>query len=189
MFQRYSVVALAALVCIGPGCDDGTSGLATPFLITDTVMVAAPLPQNASLPTALDIASDFGGSVGGGRFPEFNEDADDWDFLVRVEDGQIVLVPGEAAGIPERGSAITPPIEGETFESFREAPGQATFVRDAPIAMVEGQVYSARSRIIQSSCFEFAKIEPLQVDVVEGLLELHIVTNQNCGDPRLAPVE
>jgi hypothetical protein len=190
VLQKYSTMAIAAVVLLAAGCDDGTGFEIQPILITDTVMVAAPLPQNASLPTALDITSDGSGDVGGGRFPELSRDALAWDFLVRVEGGELVLVPAPAAGVTASNAAITPPIEDETFESLREVPGQTSFVNDEAVVMTEGEVYAARSRVLpQTGCFQFAKLEPLQVSVDEGLLEVQIVTNQICSDARLVPIE
>lgn len=188
---RNSLVAFLFLAAaFAAGCDDGTGFDFRPILVDDTVIVAAPIPQTAGLPTALDITSDGFGGVYGGRFPERPRDALEWDFLVRIEDGEIVLVPGVAAGIPTSRSAITPPIEGETFESLRETPGQSTFRSDTAIAMVEGAVYAARSRASTGSgCNQFAKMEPLRVDVENGILEIQLVTNQLCGDLRLVPLD
>ncbi|MEX2570613.1 MAG: hypothetical protein WD737_04860 [Gemmatimonadota bacterium] len=184
---------LVALMSLAAACSDSTDFVIEPDLVTDTVEVAAPLPQNAALPTALDVTGDGAGGVAGGRFPEFQDDAGRWDFLVRVQGGQLVLVPAGHAGINNSRAALTPPIEGETFASLREIPGQSTFVSDSAIAMHEGSVYAARSRETSTAftvgCTQFAKFEPLEVDVAAGRLRIQIVTNQFCGDIRLVPLE
>jgi hypothetical protein len=187
---------LAVSLFVLTACDDST-GIRGPLLIADSVTVAAPLPQNAEQPQALDITSSFG--IRGGRFPERASDALQWDFAVRIQDGEIVLVPAGVLGIDlSNPPAITPAIEGETLESLREAPGQSTFLRDRAIPMREGAVYAARSREFllpnpaiggALPCTQFAKLEPVEVDVQAGLLRLYIVTNENCGDLRLAPTE
>jgi hypothetical protein len=185
---KYLAALLILAAPLAAGCDDGTGYDIHPILVNDTVIVAAPIPQTEGLPTALDITPDGFGNVYGGRFPERPRDALEWDFLVRIEDGEIVLVPGVEAGTPTSQAALTPPIEGETFESLRETPGQSTFRSDTTIAMVEGAVYAARSRAL-SGCTQFAKMEPLEVDVANGVLEIQLVTNQLCGDARLVPLD
>src|SRR5690606_8907317 len=95
------------------------------------------------LPTALDITSEAGGGINGGRFPERPGDALQWDFVVRMSEGKVALLPARGLGIASR-SAITPPITGTTFEGLREAPGQSTFVLDSAIVMEVGNVYVAR---------------------------------------------
>jgi hypothetical protein len=185
---------MAAIGVFLTACDDST-GVRSPQLIGDTITVAAPLPQNANQPHALDITSSFG--IRGGRFPELARDAAEWDFAVRVQDGELVLVPAGALGIDVRTlPAITPAIAGETIETLREAPGQSTFIRDRAVAMQVGAVYAARSREFLGSdfsiggvvpCTQFAKMEPIEVDVAAGILRIYIITNENCSDLRLAP--
>ena len=118
---------------------------------------------------------------------------------MRIEDGEIVLVPSEALRVESRAPpAITPPIEGVTFDGLREAPGRSDFVRDSAIVMRVGSLYAARSReflalnpVLGSlvPCVQYAKLEPLAVDIAAGTLRLKIATNENCGDPRLIAVE
>lgn len=191
-----AIIRAALLIIIGfvgSACSDSTGFNLQPFLVTDTVDVVAPLPQNAELPTALDVTGDGMGRVWGGRFPELSRDALQWDFLVRIRDGQLVLLPAPAVGLVESSAALTPAIEGETFEGLREAPGQTTFVNDAPVVMQTGRVYVARSRPVafgfSNACIQFAKFEPLVVDVAAGILRIKIVTNQNCQDLRLVPAD
>lgn len=192
VLTRSPAALLAVLTAIASGCDTGTGFDLTPSLVQDTVVVAAPLAQNAGLPTALDVTGD-GTGVRGGRFPERSRDALQWDFAVRVVGDELVLLPAGAVGVEPSRAAITPPIAGTTFEGLEETPGQSTFVGDSAITMVEGAVYAARSRDVAanafSTCTQFAKLQPLEVDVEEGLLRVQIVTNQLCGDARLVPAD
>lgn len=179
---------LIALMGISAACSDSTGTEVPLLLITDTVEVAAPLPQNEGLPTAIDITPAAGGGIIGGRFPERSRDAGQWDFAVRIRNGEIVLVPARVVGLTGTRSAITPAIQGETFESLREAPAQSAFNPDSVVAVRPGNVYGVRSR--PSACGfgsgEFyGKIEPLTVDPVNGRLRFRIVSNRQCEDPRL----
>lgn len=174
-------------------CTDSTGFQIRPDLVTDTVEVAAPGPRSERLPTALDITGDGAGGVHGGRFPELIQDAEKWDFAVRVENGNLLLVPARAIGLSASRAALTRPIEDETFESLREAPGQGSFTMDSSVVMLPAKVYVARSRVFSGfygeSCVQYAKLEPLLVDVQQERLRLQIVTNQRCNDPRLVPLD
>lgn len=180
----------AAIVLSGTvaGCEDSTGTEVPLFLVTDTVEVFAPIAGNAGLPTAVDITGNQSGGVVGGRFPELSRDALQWDFAVRIRDGELVLVPAAVVGIPNSRAGVTRALEGETFESVREAPPQVTFLTDTVIVMETGSVYAARSRDVPTTfggaCTYYAKLQPLEVDVATGALRFQIVSNQ-CGDPRL----
>jgi hypothetical protein len=61
------------------------------------------------------------------------------------------------------------------------------------VVLTEGAVYAARSRnaisAFGSSCPQFAKIKAVDVDLATGRVQLGILTNERCGDPRLVPVD
>lgn len=190
--RKTFAITAGLLLAIGSGCGDSTGLDLNPLLVRDTVIVAAPLPGNADLPTALDIMTDGRGGIVGGRFPERVSDALQWDFLVEIDEqtGNLVLLPARAVGIGDSRAAITPPIEGTSFDDLREAPGQSTFIPDSAVTMEVGNVHVARSRVSPASlCMYFAKLQPLRVDVAEGILELQIVANQRCSDPRLVAAD
>lgn len=182
---------LAAVLVTGAACSDSTGFDYQPALVGDTVEVMAPTQASGEQPTALDITSDGAGSIWGGRFPHLSRDAEAWDFAVRIQGGEIVLVPGPAIGLTQSSAALTEALEGETFDSVREAPGQGQFVTDAGVPMRVGNVHVARSRQVPfgflQACVMYAKLEPLTVDVSAGQLRLNVVTNQNCQDLRLEP--
>jgi hypothetical protein len=186
-------LGLSVVLVASGGCDDSTGLDFDPVLVSDTTTVAAPIPQNASLPTALDVTSDGAFGIHGGRFPELIRDALEWDFAVRLEGGQLVLIPAQGIGVTNSRAALTPPIPGAVFEELREAPGQSTFSVDSAIVMQEGAVYVARSRETVNAfgvgCIQFSKIQPLDVDVAAGRVHLRMVTNERCGDPRLVTVD
>jgi hypothetical protein len=197
-FKEYFVhpihragLLIAGLVAIA-GCNDPTFRI-DPILVVDTVEVAAPLPQNEALPTALDITGDGFGGVRGGRFPERAAHVGQWDFAVRVQGNDLVLVPARAIGLVEARSAITPALEGETFEGLRESPTFSAAMMETPVVMRVGGVYAARSREAPDQfgfpCVQYSKLQPLVVDVPAGRLRLLVQTNERCGDPRLVLVD
>lgn len=182
--RRLALILPLASVALG-ACEDTTGFQINPLISTDTVEVAAP-EEGSLLPTALDVTSSSG-FIGGGRFPERAQHAGEWDFAIRERDGALVFVPAGALGLDSR-AAITRPLEGRTFDEVDEAPGPGSFVADSAVVIEVGAVYVARSRDIVcgfSSSLQYAKLQPLEVDLAAGTVRLRIQTNERCGDPRL----
>jgi hypothetical protein len=185
---RTAAGLLLPLMVMLAACDDPAGFRLDPIIVTDTVELAAPTASASALPSALDIIS-FPGQrlIGGGRFPERAEDAEQWDVAVRVKNGSLVLLPAAAAGLGSQSlarAAVTRPITGQSFEALREAPSRSSFVSDSAVALQPGSVYVVRSRDV-SRCFQYAKLEPLQLDAAAGTVRLRVATNERCGDPRL----
>ena len=179
-------VLLIVSAAVATGCDDATDFTIDPLLATDTVEIAAP-GAAGGLPSALDVIA-TGGVIGGGRFPEQARDAEQWDVALRVRNGALVFVPAPALGLQSRAS-MTPALSGETFTSLVEAPGAGTFRSDSARVVQQGAIYAIRSRDIASqfgSCIQYAKIQPLTVDVAAARVRLQVTTNERCSDPRLA---
>jgi hypothetical protein len=182
--RHISLFALLVLALVA--CDDPAFRI-DPILVTDTVEVFAPTAENAGRPTALDITSrQF--LIQGPRFPERSADAEQWDFAVRLRDGELTLVPASVVGLNSR-AALAGPLAAQTFEEVREAPAATTFSMDSAVVMRQGQVYGARSRVtggaFGGACTQFAKLQPLEVDAAAGRLLLRITTNERCSDLRL----
>jgi hypothetical protein len=179
------ISALALLALAVTACDDPNFRI-DPLLATDTVEVYAPMAANEGRPTALDVtALQF--FIQGPRFPERSADAEQWDFAVRVQNGELTLVPAAKLGLRSR-AAIAGPLAAQTFEQLREAPPASSFSTDTAAVMRTGQVYAARSRdtgVGFGPCHQYAKLQPLEVDPVAGRLRLQITTNERCGDLRL----
>ncbi len=175
-------ISLFALLVLSLGACDDPAFRIDPILASDTVEVFAPTAANAGRPTALDITS-LQLFIQGARFPERASDAEQWDFVVRLRNGELTLVPASVVGLTSR-AALAGPLAAQTFEDVREAPAASTFSTDSTVVMRQGQVYGARSRAI-SGCTQYAKLQPLEVDVAAGRLLLRITTNERCGDLRL----
>lgn len=172
------------------GCDDSTGLDLNPVLVSDTLTIAAPIPQNQGRPSAVDLSGDGGFGIEGPRFPERVEDALQWDLTLRLLDGALVLMPPGAIGATDSRAAITPPIAGQTFEGLREIPGQSTFRTDTAITLQVGPVYAARTRVLDAfGCIQFSKLRALELDPVAATARLEVVTNERCSDPRLVAVD
>jgi hypothetical protein len=182
--RHISLFALLVLALVA--CDDPAFRI-DPILVSDTVEVFAPTAANAGRPTALDITS-MQFLIQGARFPERASDAEQWDFAVRLRNGELTLVPASVVGLTSR-AALAGPLAAQTFEEVREAPAASTFSTDSTVVMRQGRVYVARSRVaggaFGGACTQYAKLQPLEVDVAAGRLLLRITTNERCGDLRL----
>jgi hypothetical protein len=178
---------------LAAACGEDSTGFdITPILVADTFVIAAPIAGNEEMPNAMDITGDGAGGVYGGRFTDRPGDILQWDFAIRLRDGQLALLPPGALSISS-GAAITPALQGQTFEGLEQVPSLSTFISDQPVVLTEGSVYAARSRnavsAFGSTCPQFAKIKAIDVDLATGRVELGVLTNERCGDPRLVPVE
>ncbi|HET7322290.1 MAG TPA: hypothetical protein VFI96_07345 [Longimicrobiaceae bacterium] len=191
--MRLSIAA-ALLVAAGTalaGCDSPTFRF-DPLLVADTVTLALPAPGD-TLGSALDVTP-AGALIGFVRHPELTADAGQWDVTIRERDGRLAFVPAGMLGITDASgdssrAGVTHPL-AKSFDEVIEAPGRGSFVRDSAVVIEQGAVYVVSSRTTAGSfgsgCVEFAKVQPLAVDVEAGRVELSLVANQNCSDPRLA---
>lgn len=185
-------LAVVALLLVAPltACDDPNAFRFDPQLVTDTLVLGTP-SATEGVPTALDLVPQAGGI--NGRFPERAGEAEQWDLALRVRDGRLSLVPARAFGIRSINGGLSSAgitrAQSRSFEQLIEAPGRGSFVTDSAVALQEGAVYVARSRLAAggfSGCEFFAKIQPLEIRPAEQTVRLQIVANTNCSDPRLA---
>ena len=189
--MRYGgTFAGAALLLLGlAACDDPNSGIYDPLMRQDTVSLAAPAVA-PEIPSALDVA--YASSPVRGRYPELAADAESWDVAIRRSGGELHFAP---AGLfqfqnPVGGAttaAVTEPIE-RTIDELRQAPSESAFRGDSMVAIRRGFVYVVRSRATGASfggCQNYAKVEPLEVDVEAGTVRLRVVGNARCNDRRL----
>ncbi|HEX2093934.1 MAG TPA: hypothetical protein VHG28_16135 [Longimicrobiaceae bacterium] len=168
-------------------CDD-TTGFGRATIVTDTITIGAPTVVADTVPTALDIVYSQG-AIGGGRFPERPREADQWDVALRLSGGQLSLAPRGAVGVDSRRAGITEALPNTTFERLEEAPASSRFVTDRAIPLTMGSVYAVRSRSFSSfggACFQYAKLQPLELNVAAGTARLEVATSAGfCGDTRL----
>jgi hypothetical protein len=188
--RSFAIVAALPLAFLFAACDSTGTDL-DPLLALDTIELAAPT-AGSGLPSALDITA-AGGFIVGGRYPEELSDAGEWDFALRLVGGELQLVPAGSIGIFDVGgrsrAGITQPLTGRSFESVTQAPNQSAFITDRGVPVRVGEVYAARSRLALclSSAFEqYAKLQPLEVDLAAQRVRLQIQTNYRCADQRLS---
>lgn len=192
--RRYSYLPTILLAALLSACEGDDYNI-DPLIASDTLDLAAPT-SGTGLPSALDITAVGSANDAGGRYPERVEDAEQWDLAVRFVGGQLMLVPAGQVGVNDAGgrsrAAITEARTGRTFEAVREAPGRSEFLTDRGVALQTGSVYVARSRLMPcgfTASEQYAKLQPLELDLARQRVRLQIVTNGRCGDPRLVDEE
>ena len=188
--MRRLAIAAALPLALLLGASDSNDTSFDPLLAVDTFEIAAPTAGSA-LPTAVDITA-LSGVVFGGRFPEQLADAGEWDLALRLVGGELQFVPAGKIGIMDIGgvsrAAITDPLNGRTFESVTQAPNAGAFVTDRGVPVRLGGVYAARSRLVPcglSAVEQYAKLQPLEVDLAAQKVRFRIQTNSRCADQRL----
>lgn len=175
----FTVAALGACEEDPFGFNDWTLAPDTAFLYS----LARPelnLPSGFNLNTRQRIRVEAAGSTGA------------WDFLVNTEDGEIVLVTPTAVGLDTR--AAIAPIDDETFESIRVAPGDtAVYVRDEPVTMELGHLYVIRTNVqtgqFGQRCIYYGKLEPVEIDVMGGTFRFRYDSSPICNSRDLVPPE
>lgn len=168
-------------------CDDPT-GIGRAVVVTDTVTIGAPSVAADTVPTALDVLSLDQLAIGGGRFPERPLQADEWDVALRLRNGVFSLVPRGALGLEGRRAGITGAVAGATFEGLSEAPPSSSFQTGSGVELAVGSVYVVRSRAYSlggGACWQFAKVQPLELDADAGTASFAVATSARCQDTRL----
>jgi hypothetical protein len=188
--RSFAIVAAIPLALLFAACDSTGTDF-DPLIATDTIELAAPT-AGSGLPSAVDITA-LSGFIVGGRYPEEISDAGEWDLALRLVGGELQFVPAGSIGILDPGgrsrAGITQPLTGRSFESVTQAPNQGSFVTDRGVPVRVGEVYAARSRLtlcLSSAVEQYAKLQPLEVDLAAQRVRFRIQTNSRCADQRLS---
>ena len=115
-----------------------------------------------------------------------------WDFALDDRDGGLVLLPPGVFGIASTAQITS--LGRVPFDGVTRAPTDTTlYVSDQPVRMELGTVYAVRTHRgpgagpFGETCFFYAKLEPLVIDVVNGSLTFRFDRNPICSDPALVP--
>ena len=191
--MRPSFVRLCAgVVFAGAYSLAGTACGSNPFELEwqaspDTALIYSLSRPELNLPTAYDLVFDrqvliqSAGATG------------TWDFALDHRGGGLALLPPGAFGIASTAQ-ITSLGSGVRFDDVARAPTDTTlYVSDEPMMMQLGNVYALRTNRragagpFSETCFFYAKLEPLVIDVENGRLTFVFDRNPLCADPELVP--
>jgi hypothetical protein len=112
-----------------------------------------------------------------------------WDFALAEEDGELVLLP--ASEVPGTASrARIAELQGRDFDTLEEAPRDTALFRAVAVPVRRDATYVIRSRRANcgfSSGYRYAKVKPVEIDVVRGTLRFAVVRNPYCDDRSFVP--
>ena len=114
-----------------------------------------------------------------------------WDMVLDTQDGELVLLPPEAVGVPNSKARIIPMGEVD-FDEVLRAPSDTTlYIGDRPVPAEIGHVYVIRTRqqagSFGRSCVYYGKFEPLEKDPVQGTLTFVFDVSPVCNSRKLFP--
>jgi len=111
-----------------------------------------------------------------------------WDFAVDRQDGGFVLLPPNLLGVQSRAGIAS--IPGVEWDDVREAPRDTlAFNMDAPVPTEPGTIYVVRTHqqmdLFGRQCVFYGKLEPIEMDVDQGVFRFRHDTNPRCNDRSL----
>jgi hypothetical protein len=112
-----------------------------------------------------------------------------WDFALADQGGVLALLP--AAAVPGTESrARVGRLQGNDFDALEEAPRDTTLYSASAVPLSDDATYVIRSRRSDcgfSSGYRYAKLKPVEIDVVRGRLRFAVVRNPFCDDRSFVP--
>jgi len=113
-----------------------------------------------------------------------------WDAALDTQGGSLVLLPPGALGVTSAARIATLPATA--YSDVVEAPGDTLlYEADDPVPIVAGSIYIIRTNrrpgSFNSTCSYYGKMEPLGIDVPNGILTFRYVTSPICNSRDLIP--
>lgn len=179
---RYLPIAVVLTVT---ACDDPFGPQlwnADPVSVT---LYSASRPEYVGMVSALDLAAEPVAAVS----IEAPGASGNWDMILIDMDGGLAFAPaGALEGFTSRARIAV--IENQSFIEVTEAPRDTAAYTINPVPLRTDVVYVVRSR--SSNCgfsagVRYAKIQPVEVDVVSGIFRFAVVRNPYCEDRSLVP--
>ena len=179
-FAIAAAVALFGALALG-ACNDST-GVQDGVVTRDTLKLAAPTVDSASVASALDF------TVGAApRFPERTADAGLWDVALRASGGQLYLRPAPAVGARVGAGVIGP--TSDVFENVKTVPSRSNY-GDTAVVLQPGKTYLVHSRqgvdAYGSACFYYGKMTVLEANAAAGTARFAARVNTTCNDRRVS---
>jgi hypothetical protein len=178
-----SLLFVVALAPVLTACGDDPTN--TWDVIVDTVtLYSASRPAFIGRPSALDLSASFNAPV-----PVETPGATGrWDVVLIDGNGTLSLLPASAFSLDSRAGIAT--IGNRVLEEVTSAPSDTTLFARSAVPMQLGTVYVVRTRRVDCggiSGVHYAKFEPIQIDVPNGVLRFRSIVNPFCNNRSLVP--
>jgi hypothetical protein len=181
LLRYFPIVAILAVTA----CDDPFGPQlwnAEPVAVT---LYSASRAEYVGMVSALDLAADPVAAVA----IEAPGASGNWDMVLIDTDGGLSFAPaGALPGFTSRARIAV--IENQSFIQVTEAPRDTAAYTINPVRLRTDVVYVIRSRSANcgfSAGVRYAKVQPIEVDVVRGIFRFAVVRNPYCEDRSLVP--
>ena len=177
--RRLLLILIAVLPLAGTAACEDNSFFSEPQLRSDTLQLRAPTAAEADAPSALDA------SVPRVVSPERPQFAGAWDYALRQNGSTFSLIP-----VTTRSRSTRPGLQLSTqaFDRIDDASRNRASYSDSAVVLVQGGAYTFRTRQYTGQfgeCFNYGKLQVLNLDPAAGTARLNVVVNANCDDERL----
>lgn len=183
-FRILPLAAAASIAAVGlAACDDDPFGLGDWVANPDSVLLYSLARPELNLPSALNAYLKRTLRV------EAPTSSGEWDVALDTQDGQLVLLPAVALGIP--GEARIATFPGMDFEELLVAPVDTVPYTAEAVPVVMSTTYVVRTNSYPTgfgrSCFYYAKLQPFEIDLQAETVRFIIDSNPICQQPDLVP--
>jgi hypothetical protein len=177
--RRLLLILIAVLPLAGTAACEDNNFFTEPVLRADTLVLRAPTAAGADAPSALNA------SVPSVVSPERPQFAGTYDYALRQNGSTFSLLP-----VVTRTRSMRPGLQASTqaFDRIQEASRNRASYADSAVVLVQGGAYTFRTRQYTGQfgeCFNYGKLQVLNLDAAAGTARLHVVVNGNCDDERL----
>ncbi len=178
--RRFLLILLAVLPLGATAACEDNSFFNEAAIRADTLVLRAPTAAAADAPSALDL------SRPSTVFPERPQFARVWDYALRQSGSTFTLIPVET-----RSRSLRPGLarSDQAFDDIDEASRNRSTYSDSAVVLVQGSAYTYRTRQYSTDfgeCFNYGKLQVLNLDAAAGTARVYVVVNANCDDERLA---
>lgn len=187
-------VASFAFLAVGACSESDPFGLNDWTLNPDTATIYSLSLDDLNIAAAFDFTERATRPVAvRDEFGNFNN----WDVALDVEGGELVLLPQSMLGVISEAAVLELP--NMNFTSIEEAPADtALYNSTSSTSLRTTSVYIVRTRKVtrqsffSQTCVYYAKVQPLRVDPIAGVLEFLYDVNSDfsgCNNRALIPPE
>lgn len=114
-----------------------------------------------------------------------------WDFALDREEGQMVLLPPTVLGVVGSRAGIVP-LPATGYDDVQRAPADTSaYITDEPVPIALGTIYVVRTHERRGSfgrtCVYYGKVEPVEIDLDNGVFRFLQDTSPDCNNRSLIP--
>ncbi len=184
---RASRYILAAVVLLTTACSDPFASQPWDGTPAEATLFSASRENYVGRPSAFDLTSSPARVVA----IEAEAGAGSWDVVLVDNNGSLALESAATfQGVTSRARIGV--ITGTSFDDVLRAPKDTAAYSVGPVNLRMDAVYIVKSRVASCALKTgplYAKLQPVEIDVVNGIFKFKFVQNPNCDDRSLVAPE